>query len=110
MKAIAGLCGLTALLLVPRAAPRPSAPAVGEGFGADTPGGRGGREIRVTTLADAGPGSFRAAVTAAGPRTVVFPVAGLITLASPVVIAEPFLTLDGLEGGELVGHPQPPFN
>ena len=77
----------------PVSAPPP--PASPEGFGADTPGGRGGREIRVTTLADAGPGSFRAAATAGGPRTVVFSVAGLITLASPVVIAEPFLTLDG---------------
>jgi pectate lyase len=95
MKAIVGLCGLTALLLIPQSASKPSGSAAGEGFGADTPGGRGGREIRVTTLADAGPGSFRAAVTAGGPRTVVFSVAGLITLASPVVIAEPFLTLDG---------------
>lgn len=94
MKAIVGLCGLTTLLLVPQAGSRPSAPAA-EGFGADTVGGRGGREIRVTTLADAGPGSLRAAVTAGGPRTVVFSIAGLITLTSPIVITEPFLTLDG---------------
>jgi pectate lyase len=95
MKAIVGLCALTAVLLVPQGASKPPVSAAAEGFGADTPGGRGGREIRVTTLADAGPGSFRAAVTAGGPRTVAFSVAGLITLASPVVIAEPFLTLDG---------------
>ena len=92
MKAITAICGLTTLLLVPQAV---SVTPGAEGFGADTPGGRGGREIAVTTLADAGPGSLRAAVTAAGPRTVVFTVAGLITLASPVVIAEPDLTLDG---------------
>ena len=36
----------------------------------------------VTTLADAGPGSLRAALEATGPRTVVFRVAGLITLAA----------------------------
>jgi pectate lyase len=93
MNALTATIGLTTLLFLPQVAP---APAGGpEGFGADTPGGRGGREIAVTTLADAGPGSFRAAVTAAGPRIVRFAVAGLITLDSPVVIAEPYLTLAG---------------
>lgn len=66
-----------------------------EGAGALTPGGRGGRVIAVTNLQDAGPGSFRAAVEAAGPRIVVFRVAGLITLQSPVVITHPFLTVAG---------------
>jgi pectate lyase len=93
MRALSAVIGLTTLLFLPQPG---AAPAGGpEGFGADTPGGRGGREIAVTTLADAGPGSLRAAVTAAGPRHVVFAVAGLITLESPVVIAEPYLTLDG---------------
>ena len=93
MKAVAGIIGVTTLLFLPQPA---AAPAGGpEGFGAATPGGRGGREIAVTTPADAGPGSFRAAVTAPGPRIVRFAVAGLITLESPVVIAEPYLTLDG---------------
>ena len=95
MKAFAAVCGLTTCLLVPQAVSAPPGSMAAEGFGADTPGGRGGREIAVTTLADEGPGSLRAAVTAAGPRTVVFRVAGLITLASPLVIREPFLTLDG---------------
>ena len=58
MKAIAGLCGLATLLLVTQADSGPSVPAA-EGFGADTAGGRSGRAIRVTTLADAGPGSLR---------------------------------------------------
>jgi pectate lyase len=71
------------------------APSAVEGFGATTPGGRGGRELAVTTLADSGPGSFRAAVTASGRRTVVFRVAGLVTLETPVTIGEPFLTIDG---------------
>jgi pectate lyase len=93
MKALTAVIGLTTLLFLPR--PGPAPPGAPEGFGADTPGGRGGREIAVTTLADAGPGSFRAAMTAAGPRIVVFSVAGLITLDTPVVIAEPYLTLDG---------------
>jgi pectate lyase len=79
--AVSGLAGL--------------APSAVEGFGATTPGGRGGRELAVTTLADSGPGSFRAAVTASGRRTVVFRVAGLVTLETPVTIGEPFLTIDG---------------
>ena len=33
-----------------------------EGFGSETPGGKGGKRIAVTTLADAGPGSLREAV------------------------------------------------
>jgi len=93
MRALTAIIGLTTLLFGP---PPGAAPAgAPEGFGADTPGGRGGRALAVTTLADAGPGSLRAAVTAAGPRQVVFAVAGLITLESPLVIAEPYLTLDG---------------
>ena len=54
-----------------------------EGFGASTPGGRGGRVVFVTTLDDRGPGSFREAVAAKGPRTVVFRVGGLVTLGRP---------------------------
>ena len=93
MKALPAVIGITTLLWPSPA--RPAAPGGPEGFGAETPGGRGGRQVAVTTLDDAGPGSFRAAVTAAGPRIVVFAVAGLITLDAPVVIAEPYLTLDG---------------
>lgn len=39
-----------------------------EGFGARTPGGKGGRILTVTTPADSGPGSLREAVSAKGPR------------------------------------------
>ena len=80
------------MLALVRAAPSVT-PA--EGFGADTPGGRGGRRIAVTTLADAGPGSLRAAIESSGPRVVSFEVAGLINLDTPLVIREPYLTLDG---------------
>jgi hypothetical protein len=66
-----------------------------EGWGAVTPGGRGGSVIHVTNLNDSGPGSFREAVTAAGPRTVVFDVAGQINLLSEVSIANPYLTIAG---------------
>ncbi|HEY7736293.1 MAG TPA: hypothetical protein VH813_05825 [Candidatus Limnocylindrales bacterium] len=65
------------------------------GYGASTPGGRGGRVIYVTNLADSGPGSFRAAVTATGPRTVLFRVAGTITLGSDIKVTQPYLTIAG---------------
>jgi pectate lyase len=61
-----------------------------------TRGGAGGRIIRVTTLASDGPGSFRAAVEAKGPRIVVFEVGGAIDLArQTLMITEPYLTIAG---------------
>lgn len=72
----------------------PSFPGA-EGFGSTTPGGRGGRVIFVTNLDDAGAGSFRAACEAEGPRIVIFRVSGLITLARPIVVKNPFITIAG---------------
>jgi pectate lyase len=66
-----------------------------EGFGAQTPGGKGGAIITVRNLSDDGPGSFREAVSTKGLRIVRFAVGGLITLKSPVKITEPFLTIEG---------------
>jgi pectate lyase len=67
-----------------------------QGWAATTPGGRGGRIIRVTTLASEGPGSFREAVEAKGPRIVVFEVGGVIDLDRKTLrISEPFLTIAG---------------
>lgn len=66
-----------------------------EGFGCETPGGRGGRVIPVTSLADSGPGTLRAALEAEGPRTVVFRTAGIVTLERPIRVASPFLTVAG---------------
>ena len=51
-----------------------------EGFGSDTPGGRGGRVILVTNTNATGPGSFHAAMMSSGPRTIVFRVSGVIQL------------------------------
>src|SRR3569623_759546 len=66
------------------------------GWGAQTPGGRGGRIIRVTNLNPSGPGSFRAAVEAHGPRIVVFEVGGVIDLGlTTLSVTEPFLTIAG---------------
>ena len=66
-----------------------------EGFGANTIGGRGGQVIKVTNLNDSGPGSFREAVTASGPRIVVFDVSGHINLQTDVTITTPYLTIAG---------------
>jgi hypothetical protein len=66
-----------------------------EGFGATTPGGRGGKILRVTNLNDAGPGSFRAACEASGARIVVFDVSGTIALKHPILVRTPFLTIAG---------------
>ncbi len=66
-----------------------------EGYGKYTVGGRGGRVIHVTNLNDAGPGSFRAAVSESGPRVVVFDVSGTIRLLSNVSIKNPYLTIAG---------------
>jgi pectate lyase len=49
-----------------------------EGFGAMVSGGRGGRVIKVTTLAATGPGSLQAALDESGPRIIVFDVSGVI--------------------------------
>jgi hypothetical protein len=69
-----------------------------EGAGACSAGGRGGPTIWVTTLADAGPGSLRAAVDAEGPRIVRFKVAGTIRLADDLVIRNSRITIDGRGG------------
>jgi pectate lyase len=49
-----------------------------EGFGAVAKGGRGGKVIKVTTLAAKGPGSFAEAAATGGPRIIVFDVSGVI--------------------------------
>jgi hypothetical protein len=59
-----------------------------EGFGTETPGGRGGPVVVVTTLAGSGPGSFRAAMMTAGPRIIVFRVSGVIDLGGDIVLGE----------------------
>ncbi|MBI3850882.1 MAG: pectate lyase [Verrucomicrobia bacterium] len=66
-----------------------------EGFGANTPGGRGGKALFVSNLNDAGLGSLRAACETKGPRTIVFRVGGIIDLKSTIKVTEPFLTLTG---------------
>jgi hypothetical protein len=74
-----------------------------EGYGRFARGGRGGRAIEVTNLEDYDsgkgetviPGSFRAAVEAEGPRTVIFRVCGIIHLKSPCAVHNPYCTIAG---------------
>jgi len=67
-----------------------------QGWAAHTPGGRGGKLLRVTTLKARGPGSLREAIETPGPRTIVFEVGGAIDLDRSVLdVKEPFLTIAG---------------
>ena len=79
-----------------------------EGYGRTSVGGRGGRIIQVTTLADSGPGSLRACIDASGPRVCIFRVGGVIryTTKRPI-ITNPYLTIAGQTapgGGILLTH------
>ena len=65
------------------------------GPGAYTAGGRGGRVITVTNLNDSGEGSFRWACEQGGARIIVFNVAGVIQLKSPIHVRAPYLTIAG---------------
>ena len=54
-----------------------------QGFGAAASGGRGGQVIKVTSLAESGPGSLAEALATPGPRIIVFDVSGVIDLGPP---------------------------
>ena len=63
---------------------------------ANTQGGRGGKIVKVTSLAASGPGSLRAAIDTKGPRIIVFEVSGNIDLQGQMMhIREPFVTIAG---------------
>ncbi|MBO9617525.1 MAG: polysaccharide lyase [Niabella sp.] len=75
-------------------APIPAFPGA-EGGGKVAQGGRGGRVIVVTNLNDDGKGSFRWACEQGGARVIVFNVAGIIHLKSPVIVRAPYVTIEG---------------
>jgi hypothetical protein len=80
-----------------------------EGAGAHSQGGRGGQVLRVTTLADSGPGSLREAVETRGSRTIIFDIGGTIALASPLRVREGRVTIAGqtAPGGGITLRDQP---
>ncbi|GEO06104.1 pectate lyase [Adhaeribacter aerolatus] len=81
-----------------------------EGFGKYASGGRGGKVVAVTNLNDDGPGSFRQAFNQfpEEPITIIFRVAGIIDLKSPVRIKRSNVTVAGQtapsDGITLRGH------
>jgi hypothetical protein len=85
--------GCLPLLVASTALAIPSFPGA-EGFGADTPGGRGGSVYHVTTTNDSGAGSLRTGVSVAN-RTIVFDVSGTINLASDLAITKSNITVAG---------------
>jgi hypothetical protein len=90
LAALLGLSGTTS------AAEQLTAFPGAQGTAAQTPGGRGGKVIRVTTLAPTGPGSLSEALDADGARIVVFEVGGVIDFAKQEIrIKNPFLTVAG---------------
>lgn len=66
-----------------------------EGGGMYSFGGRGGKVFVVTSLEDSGPGTFREACEAGGPRVVVFNVAGIIRLKDRIRVRAPYITING---------------
>ncbi|HEY0944738.1 MAG TPA: hypothetical protein VGD81_05705 [Opitutaceae bacterium] len=77
--------------------PQASIPAFpgAQGGGMYSFGGRGGKVYVVTSLEDRGPGTFREALEAAGPRIVVFNVVGIIQLQERIRVRAPYITIDG---------------
>lgn len=81
--------------------PLPAIPGV-IGFGSTTVGGSGRhrsppatRIVRVTSLADAGPGTLRECLGLRTPRSCIFDVSGEIRLRSMLTIRSPFITVAG---------------
>lgn len=67
-----------------------------EGFGKDVTGGRGGKVIFVTTIADGSQeGTLRYALNQTGPRIIVFTISGTIALNSSLDIKNGSVTIAG---------------
>ena len=78
------LSAVAAVLSTVAMAQAPAFPGA-EGHGRYAKGGRGGNIVHVTNLNDSGTGSLRSAVSKSN-RIVVFDVAGVIALRSPLDI------------------------
>jgi hypothetical protein len=85
---------LTVLIQMANAYAIPVFPGA-EGFGTDTPGGRGGTVYKVTNLDASGSGSLKECIDATGPRVCVFEVSGTIVLTDDLWIRNPYITIAG---------------
>lgn len=87
---------VAAVMTGPLVAAEPLAFPGAQGWAATTPGGRGGKILRVTSLAAEGPGTLAEAIATPGPRIVVFEIAGVIDLDRRTLrVEQPFLTIAG---------------
>jgi pectate lyase len=86
--------GCLAMAAIPQPTSIPVFPGA-QGFGVDTPAGRGGVILYVTNLKDHGKGSLRKAIAHRGPRIIVFEVSGIIKLSSALEVKHPFVTIAG---------------
>ena len=77
--------------------PQASIPAFpgAEGGGMYSFGGRGGKVYVVTSLEDSGPGTLRWACEQGGARIVVFNVAGIIHISTPIIVRAPYISIEG---------------
>jgi hypothetical protein len=66
-----------------------------EGGGMYSFGGRGGKVYVVTSLADSGPGTLRWACEQGGARIIVFNVAGIIHITTPIIVRAPYASIEG---------------
>jgi pectate lyase len=74
-----------------------------EGWGTTTPGGRNGKVLFVTSLADSGPGTLREALLTKGPRTILFRAGGIIHLKRPIWMGGPELSYATVAGQSAPG-------
>jgi hypothetical protein len=81
----------------PKDLPQADIPAFpgAQGGGMYSFGGRGGAVFVISNLNDDGPGSLREACESAGPRIVLFNVAGIIRLRERIRIRAPYITIAG---------------
>lgn len=83
------------IFLLTQSSAQPLAFPGAEGGGRYVTGGRGGKVIFVDNLNDKGKGSFRKAIEAKGPRTIIFRVSGTIELNKMIHIKNGDLTIAG---------------